>query len=217
MIATATEAVLTVSQSPELSLLVKGTVILGLGLLIAQMARSASASVRHLILAATFCGLLALPLAAIGVPAITVGVTVNALDARAQSDGMASTERATRIAPPETGDAAAVAPALSVPWTALGRAAWVIGATVFLIQLAFVLWRLSRLRRTGLPWPVIQPTIRSLAADAGVEDPVDVLLHEGVSAPLTFGTRGAVIMLPVDAPVWDQSDCDVRSSTSSST
>jgi hypothetical protein len=35
---------------------------------------------------------------------------------------------------------------------------------------------------------------------------MDVLLHEAVSAPLTFGTRGAVIMLPLDARVWDQSD-----------
>jgi beta-lactamase regulating signal transducer with metallopeptidase domain len=204
MIATTAEAVLSLSQSPELSLLGKATVLIGMGLLAARLAAQARASVRHLLLAATFAALLGLPLAAISAPEIVIGVPVSSIDTGTASDAVAAGRRATRTTPPTVDEEATAASALSVPWTALGRGAWAIGATLFLAQLALVLWRLRRLRRSGLPWPEMRDSIRSLAADAGVERDVEVVLHEDVLAPLTFGTRDPVIVLPTDARTWDE-------------
>ena len=56
------EAILALSRSPELSILLKATVLLTLALVVVRMAGRSRAAVRHLILASTFAALAALPL-----------------------------------------------------------------------------------------------------------------------------------------------------------
>src|SRR5262245_43787473 len=70
------EAVLAVSSSPELSVLLKGTVLLTLALFAVRMAARARASVRHLVLASAFAALAILPLVIAAAPGLRVGVGV---------------------------------------------------------------------------------------------------------------------------------------------
>ncbi|HWI18654.1 MAG TPA: hypothetical protein VNT81_12960, partial [Vicinamibacterales bacterium] len=68
------DAVLWISASPELSLLVKATVIVAAALLIARLAFRSRASVRHVVIATAFAALIALPILAASVPAIAIEV-----------------------------------------------------------------------------------------------------------------------------------------------
>jgi beta-lactamase regulating signal transducer with metallopeptidase domain len=68
------------------------------------------------------------------------------------------------------------------------------------------LWRLRRIRREGLPWPEIRQLVQSLAAVCGIRRSVEVLMHEEIPAPLTFGVFRPVIVLPCDAREWTKDD-----------
>jgi beta-lactamase regulating signal transducer with metallopeptidase domain/ankyrin repeat protein len=207
MIPTSSDALLWISRFPELSLLGKATIIVAIGLAAAGLAARARASVRHLLLAATFASVVALPLVArfapeIAIPLVSVAAPPDVTPA--------PTARVSRVAPSLAAGAAA-ASGVSSGWPAVSsiqvaRAAWTIGTIAFLVSLAFALWRVRHLRRTGLPWRETDDAVRSLAADAGLNRPVDVLLHEDVASPLTFGTRHPVIVLPTDARAWGDAD-----------
>ena len=67
---------LLLSQTAELSLLVKATLILLSGLIVTQLTQKARASVRHLVIAASFAALIALPLLLVGAPRMTIDVPV---------------------------------------------------------------------------------------------------------------------------------------------
>jgi hypothetical protein len=68
------------------------------------------------------------------------------------------------------------------------------------------LWRRRPIRRDGLPCPELRALTQSLAAECGVRRSVEVLLHEDIAAPLTFGLWHPAIVLPSDAPEWSQDD-----------
>jgi bla regulator protein blaR1 len=86
------------------------------------------------------------------------------------------------------------------------RLVWVVGTIVFTLPLGVGLWSLRRLRRNGLPWPELRQDVKVLAAERGIRVPIEVLLHEDISAPLTCGLRRPAILLPGDAREWRQSD-----------
>jgi beta-lactamase regulating signal transducer with metallopeptidase domain len=199
-------AVLVVSQSPEMSLVLKATALMVLGLLAARLASPASASFRHLTLAATFIALLILPVAATIVPEMKVGVAVP-VSAIAITGGIDAAPVAGAQTPrPSTPEGGGV---MAPRWLAATlRLVWICGTALLLTSVALVLWRLRRLRRTGLPWPEMRKAVRGLAVDSGITRSVDVLLHEAVASPITFGTRHPVIVLPPGARTW--SDADLR-------
>src|SRR5262249_18642098 len=74
MISTISEAAVTLGRIVELSILGKATIILVIRLTVVMLSRRARASVRHLLLAATLAAALALPLIALAVPEMTIGV-----------------------------------------------------------------------------------------------------------------------------------------------
>jgi hypothetical protein len=76
MMSSASDVALLLSQSVELSLLMKATVILLAGLVITHLTRTARASVRHLVVASVFAALIALPALLAGAPAMTIDVPV---------------------------------------------------------------------------------------------------------------------------------------------
>src|SRR6185436_7067492 len=76
MIASLAAAALVISQSVELSLLVKATLILLAAFAAVALARTARASIRHLMLSSVFVALIALPLLLISVPRFTIDVAV---------------------------------------------------------------------------------------------------------------------------------------------
>ena len=206
------DVALAVSRSLELSLLVKATLLLAIGLGAARLAARSRASVRHVVLAATFAAVLALPLAAaarLEIPVVTVTRPAAAGEgAGARSDGLPR-EVSAPLSDPRAAPATGSTTWPWVPrvsWTAIVRSAWAAGAALFLAQLASVLWRLRRVRRTSIPLPGLRAGVRSLAADAGVRRAVEVVAHEEAQLPFTFGVRRPVIVLPADADGWHEDD-----------
>lgn len=185
MIPTLAEAAVTMSQSVELSIVAKATAIVAAGLGAARLASHARASVRHLLLAATFASLVALPLLLVAGPQATIDVPVADTRAAAAS---AVAVRPAGAAQPGAGDVATLNRP-SPPLTALtvARTVWLAGATLFLAPVPMVLWRLRRIRRTGLPWSDLRAQTHELALARGIRRPVQLMRHEDVPGPITFG------------------------------
>jgi beta-lactamase regulating signal transducer with metallopeptidase domain len=201
-----TEAVLWLSRSLEVSLLLKATILLAAGLVAARIAARARASLRHLILGATFGAVLALPLLVATGP--QVSVKVPAADG-AQALEQISSREGQPERPPQAMGVPHMAQGVKVPqWETLALVVWIGGAAVNVLFLGWQLLWQRRVRRAGIPWLEKQQRIRSLALECGVRKPVDVLLSESIDAPITCGTRRPAVFLPFDAPSWTGSDLD---------
>lgn len=193
------------SLSSEVALLAKATVILIATLAVTRAASRARASSRHLIVATSFAALLALPALVASVPAIAIEMPapvvteppIYVMDP--PSSSVAANGAAVRGIDPVR-----VRPRLSLAqWL---RLAWAIGAVFFLIPIAAMLWRLSMIRRTGIPVAWHKAELSRLADARGVSVPVELLEHEAVPGPMTFGISRPVIVLPPDAREWSEAE-----------
>jgi beta-lactamase regulating signal transducer with metallopeptidase domain len=203
MIPNLSSAALLLSGSLELSLVAKATIILIVAVAVTKVARKARASVRHLMVATGFAALIALPIMIVFGPALTIEVPAApaAIVERA-------TTGASSPAAPITSEIAVptqrAVPSLSLAqWLRVG---WAAGALVFLMPVASALWRLSMLRRTGLPVAWHRAELARLADARGVSLPVELLEHEAVPGPMTFGIARPVIVLPLDAREWSEAE-----------
>lgn len=214
MIGTISEAVLAIGASPELSVLIKATIAVGVGLAAVRLAKPTRASIRHMLLVSTFAALVALPVAVMLIP--TVGFEIPAASAFSPvASNATATDKgvAANISTANTSQAAnsAVVSAVnagswmpSLKQTLIGI--WTIGAGLFLASLGIALWRLRGVRRAGLPWIEGNARLRVLAAQAGVRRPVEVLLHDRILAPVTCGLLKPAILLPAEAREWSEAD-----------
>lgn len=197
-------AVLWISASPELSLLAKATVLVGVALLIARIAARSRASARHVVIATSFIALLVLPILVTIVPAIAIEVPAAPRVSAAPIEATPRTSSAPSAMAPVASTSAGIVERIS-----LGRAlrlAWVMGAIAFLLPVGSALWRLSMIRRTGLPVAWHRAELVRLADARGVSQPVELLEHEGVPGPMTFGITKPVIVLPLDAREWPEAE-----------
>jgi beta-lactamase regulating signal transducer with metallopeptidase domain len=205
MMAALWDGALWLSQTDELSLLAKATLMLVAALAVTRLARHARASVRHLVIASCFAALIALPLLLAAVPAVTIDVPAAFVTAAPAPQPLPSTTTRSTIA-----SAAEVSRQL-LPAMAIGdvlRAIWLAGTVVFLIPVGMVSWKLSTIRRTGLPVAWNRDALAQLAASRGVATPVELVEHEAVPGPMTFGVTRPLIVLPLDARDW--SDAELR-------
>src|SRR5262245_27141670 len=199
---------LAVSDSIELSIIAKATVVLGLALLAVRGFRHTRASVRHIVLASTFGVLVVLPAVVRVVPPVAVSVPVTAESDPIPRRLFVVDGAATGRLPPVFD--VTPAPGRTPPvWMAtLLRSVWIGIAALFVLPVAVVVWRLHQLRRGSVRWPRGELLLRFLAAQAGVRRSIDILLHERIPAPLTCGLVRPAIVLPIDAAGW--SDADIR-------
>lgn len=200
MIWTITETALALSGWTELAIVGKATLLLLAGLAAWSLARRRTASLRHLLLAATFVALLALPPIVVIAPEMAVGIPVPRVSPPAVPD--------TESTPPST---AVSSPSNNSAWvlpsgTAVLRLVWMAGAALFLLSIAVDVWRLRRLRRSGLPSPDLRGLMHTIATQSGIRRPVELLLHEDVAAPLTYGISRPAIFLPSGARAWNEDD-----------
>jgi len=200
------------SSSLAWSVVVKSAIILGLALLAVWMAPGARASVRHVILAATFGALLALPVLAMVTPSIPIAVA--SVRAPVVAAGTAS-----GVAFPESVPKVKLGDVLNQPWTlprlvhavqnwsridwslSIG-VAWACGSLVMLATLAAGIIRARRLRRTGVPSLELHALAHRHAREAGVTRDVAVMLHERAASPLTCGSLRPAIVLPFGIETW---------------
>ena len=207
MISTINEAALALGRLVELSILGKATIMLMIGLTIVMLSRRARASVRHLQLAATLAAVLALPLIVLSVPEVSIGVPApqagEATDLSPAAPPVALTAPTITSLPSRATESAT----WSLPsWLTIVRTVWLAGIFLLLALLAVDLRRLYRIRREGRPWLEHRALMRLLASECGLRRNVEVLLHEGIQGPLTFGIWRPVILLPAEACEWNEAD-----------
>jgi beta-lactamase regulating signal transducer with metallopeptidase domain len=179
--------------------IVKATFVLALGLVATACARRARASVRHALLTATLTVVLALPIGSALLPALAIPIAV----APTSTTSAVASERAqlpTLAAPIAVNGQEAVRRQLPVRTILI--AGWALGAALLLVWLALAVRRLHRLRQMGLPWLDAAPLLQELAIRTGVARPVELLVHEAIDAPLTYGIRRPVVLLSPEARDW---------------
>jgi beta-lactamase regulating signal transducer with metallopeptidase domain len=208
MIGNLAGAALVFSNSFELSLVAKATLMLAAGLAVLALARTARASVRHLVIATLFAALAALPILIVFVPTMAIDVPVAATLTVATgvthpAEGTVPARGASMSEVVSTAAARAL-PGLSLSQWA--RLLWGGGAIVFLIPVASAMWRLSMIRRTGLPVAWHRAELARLADARGVSRSIELLEHEAVPGPMTFGVTRPVIVLPLDAREWSEAE-----------
>lgn len=208
MKSTIAELALALSQSIELSIIAKATLLMIVGLAAAGIARHARASVRHLLLAATFAVLFVLPLAIVAGPGLSVEIpaaqashSVGALSTIGATDSVApAVSRSVETRNSEISR-------WSMPsWSTVARGLWFAGVILLTIPLAVDLRRVRRLVRNGLPSTHLSDLTRAIARECGLRRSVKVLLHEDLRAPLMCGVWRPVILLPSDADEWAEAD-----------
>ena len=207
MIPNLSGAALLFSNSFELSLVAKATLIVLGGLAVTAFARSARASARHLVIATSFAALAALPILIAFVPAMSIDVPVAAATRSTGADNSGDNAASTGVS--SAANVVTTAAQRALPGVSLAqglRITWIAGTIVFLIPVASVLWRLSMIRRTGLPVAWHRAELARLADARGVSLPVELLEHEAVPGPMTFGIRRPVIVLPLDAREWSEAE-----------
>jgi bla regulator protein BlaR1 len=197
--------ILTASDSFELSMTAKATIVLALALLGVRCARTARASVRHVMLASAFGVLLLLPIVVLVLPPWPVSIpepSPRVLHSERQVDLRLLDARQHVVVV----ERVELAPSWSAPvrTAILLRGAWSGIAMLSLAPVAAALWRSRSLRRRGLPWLKRAPLVRALALQAGVRRHVDLLLQMDVVAPLTCGFSRPAVMLPIDADGWNE-------------
>jgi beta-lactamase regulating signal transducer with metallopeptidase domain len=185
----------------------KATFFLVLGLAAAWLAKRKRASVRHLLLAATFAALLALPFLVLAGPAVSIEIpTAAADDSVAASNTALSSSSARTAAPVDANTGLARSESSRPALSTLFLGVWFSAAALLMIRGVFDLWRVRRIVRNGLPWIELRHKVGSLAAEAGVRQTVTVLRHEDVAAPFMCGVRRPMIVLPAAAPDWSDED-----------
>lgn len=208
MIAKINEAILVLSSSVELSILLNATIMLVFGLTLVRLSRNARASVRHLLLIATFAALLALPLIVVMPPEMTIEIPVNNTgNSISESSAFSSTsDLATKNNNFELSTQKS-----RVDWSVpslmtIVQLGWATGVFLLFGSLVLNLWRLQRLHQNGLPWIEQRDFMKSLAAESGIRRTVEILLHEDIQTPLTCGVRRATIMLPSGVREWSEAE-----------
>lgn len=205
MIPTPADVALMLSQSVEISLLAKATAFLLVGLIGVALTRRARASVRHLILAATFVAIAATPLLVNGIPENRIAIPIAAVTAPAEFPIAAPAKAPARSQPAATTDAGG---SFAISSQAILRGGWLIGSLLFLTPVVTTLWSLRSLRRNALPCAELSASVHALAREGGFSRRIDVLQHEEIASPITFGMWRPVILMPTGADRW--SDADLR-------
>ena len=199
------ETLVAASGNTFAALVVKATLAMLAALILIRLARGASASLRHLLAAASFGVLLLLPLAAVLVPARPITVTPVAA---AAPIAKAETFRATTSA----SQAAAVpsnAPAVRIPTIGLLDAVYgiyLLGVAGFGASLLAGIGRLHRIRRNAEVSVAGTRLANETARQIGMPRGIEVAVTTELAVPITFGWTHSVILLPAEAVDWDPAE-----------
>jgi beta-lactamase regulating signal transducer with metallopeptidase domain len=193
-----------------LDVCVRGTLLLGLGFAGLGVLRRSSAAARHLLLASTLVGLLALPVLSLVVPSLTVTVpaALNASPAPVNpTRETPSVDAAAAVVRPyATTPDASPSPAIDTrPAVSLWWLLWALGAAAVVARLALGLWRVRRLvaRTTVVSQPEWTRLVSRVSRSIGLRRRVALHMGPAGAVPMTCGSLHPIVILPADAQWWD--------------
>jgi beta-lactamase regulating signal transducer with metallopeptidase domain len=204
---TIADATMFFTASIGAAILLKGTILVTLGLAAAGLARRRRAALRHLLLAATFATLLTLPALVLLGPSLPVEIPILAVNLLPGKADSAPPAAITAPPAPGTTHAAPVSGSSGLSWPSMALYVWMAGAALLLARAGFDLWQVRRTVRHGLPWMELRHKAGSLAAN-GVRRPVEVMRHEDVAAPFTCGVWRPAVVFPAAAFAWSDADLE---------
>lgn len=209
MKSTIAQLAIAVSDSWALSLVLKATVITAVALISVRLTRRNAASVRHLLLTAVLSALIGLPFAGVFVPSIPITVAHSASPVSSTLlDRVADAVAANSINAAIAGPRSMAGGAKSIPLSTIIASFWTAGMIVFLLPMIAGLWELRRIRRFSIPWLHGQTAAQRLSVAVEVKGQVDVVLHNDVSGPITFGILHPVIVFPPDVKRWSDAELE---------
>ncbi|MEM7354370.1 MAG: M56 family metallopeptidase [Acidobacteriota bacterium] len=198
-----------------IDILIKGSLLLVLGLGLNRVLRRASAASRHVVWSALLTALVMLPLFAVALPSRQLAwlppaqstSTANRLAPDGQiSAGQAGHNRA--LAGDELGRAEKIVPrAPSAPVSPRQIVLlWLAGTAVGLLRLGAGMVQLSRLRQGAQDLthdPVWRDTLATLGRQLSIRRPVHLATHPDVRVPMAWGLFRPRVLLPLAARDFD--------------
>jgi len=198
-----------------LGLLLKGTFVLGAGLVAVLLLRSRPAVVRHAVLVGTLAGASALPALGLFLPAWNVPVFARAEETATLTLPAPIPSETRRVVPSSPSVRNAADPAVLLvpperastprPWLPVFLAVWAAGALAVLVRFGADVGRMRSLAGDAVRAPE-GPQARlmaGIARDLGIRGPVRLLFSDRVAVPVTWGVLDPVVVLPIAAWEWD--------------
>lgn len=205
-------------------LLLKVSVLLAIGLLVARCMRAAPASARHGLWTVVFAVLLALPALSAGLPALAVPVWTEPAPPSAlpsMVSAQASLPSGELSVRPPLEESQPRVPAVTRVETpsrvqmpeplALAGAVWAAGTLWAAGALLLGLWRVRTVRRGAVPlddaaW---RAAIERASARCGLKQLPRVLMSDRVVTPMAGGVARPTVFVPSDACAWDAERRDI--------
>ena len=198
------------------SLVLKATVILGLGLIVTAGLRRFGPSFRHQVLLVTLGSCLSLPALLLLVPRWEVALLPSSLSATLTTPDVPVLPRAEVLRSSLGSGVEAIAPTRDLQRQSIQNGSlglrgsdllYIVWAVGFLAVIAWLVAGRIRLRRIARgSWPLRDSDWQRLLSEergrADVSKPIRLLSSSVVSTPLTWGSRAPVILLPEDALDW---------------
>lgn len=184
-------------------LLLKSAVVLVLAGLASGLWRHASAASRHMVWALALAALLVLPLTKLAAPLWTMELGVTAA-ARMAAPMAALPATDTTVVPAALQETPAAKTWSLPPWRCSLVCAWMLGAVALLGYRGLGSLRLRWLRRHSEPLADqrTQMLARSVAAECGLADTVELRRTAVCRVPLAWGVWRPVVLLPDAALAW---------------
>jgi len=171
------------------ALVLKATLALAVALLVVLAARKTRASLRHMVLAASFAFLLLLPFADRFAPRVQI-----------PEERVAPVLRVVpRVAP----NLPAIPREIPTNWRGIAIRTYAAGAALLLGWLALGVLRLRRLASSSEVWLDGTARMNEIAHEANIRRPALVVTSDDISVPMTFGFRTSTIVFPESAKTWD--------------
>ena len=187
--------------------LLKATLVCGAAFSLSRLCRRTRASARHMVFALAFAALVVIPFAATMLPAVQITVPGTAKAPAIPAPDMTSPVRSSEGTVPSESTTLLVAEgakaASPVTVTQLVTAIWLAGVAVFLVPVMIGFRQMRRLRESARPWTDGEALAQALVSTSGPRRPIEVLLHDAVTGPLTCGVLKPSIILPASVLQWD--------------
>jgi uncharacterized protein (TIGR03435 family) len=187
--------------------LLKATVVLGAAFSLARLCRRTRASARHMLFALAFAALVAIPIAATLLPVVQITIPGTAKISATPAPAMMPPVRSTGGTVPSESATTLVArgakSAGPVTVAHLVTAIWLAGVAIFIAPVMIGFWQMRRLRESARTWTDGQVLAQTLVSTSESRRPIEVLLHDALTGPLTCGALKPSIILPASALQWD--------------